>query len=148
MKYRKLRIAWSVAWGVVFVLVLVLWARTRFATDYVTMRLPGHSEFSVMSRSGGLGFIFNPDLEGSRWSFQTQPAREVSFPYRTLLGFVEYLKTPTAYRIRFPDWCFLLLSATFAAAPWLRWRFSLRTLLIVTTLVTVGLGIVVYTLRK
>ena len=39
-----------------------------------------------------------------------------------------------------PFWFAALLAAT-AAAPFLQWRFSLRTLLIATTLIAVGLGI-------
>ena len=40
-----------------------------------------------------------------------------------------------------------MLSATLAVAPWLRWRFTLRTLLIATTLVAVVLGLIVAVLR-
>jgi hypothetical protein len=47
-----------------------------------------------------------------------------------------------------PHWFPVLLLATLATAPWLRRRFSLRTLLIATTLVAVGLGVVVYAARK
>ena len=45
---------------------------------------------------------------------------------------------------------FRVSSATLAAVPWIhaRWRFSLRTLLIATTLVAVVLGLVVYAARK
>ena len=44
---------------------------------------------------------------------------------------------------------FLRIAALFAAAPWMRclWRFSLRTLLIATTLVAVVLGLIVYVSR-
>jgi hypothetical protein len=34
-----------------------------------------------------------------------------------------------------------------AAVPWIKWRFSLRTLLIGTTLVAVGLAAIVYAAR-
>src|SRR4030095_6915172 len=34
-KHRKLRIAWSVTWGVVAVLLCVLWVRSYQATDIV-----------------------------------------------------------------------------------------------------------------
>ena len=37
-----------------------------------------------------------------------------------------------------------MLSAVAAISPWLRWRFSLRTLLIATTLVAVVLGLIVW----
>jgi hypothetical protein len=48
-----------------------------------------------------------------------------------------------------PYWFLILLTAAIAAAPWLRWpkRFSLRTLLIATTLVAVVLGLIVAVLR-
>jgi hypothetical protein len=51
----------------------------------------------------------------------------------------------TAYA--FPHWFVVLLFTTLAAAPWLFkicWRFSLRTLLIATTLVAVVLGLIVW----
>jgi len=47
-----------------------------------------------------------------------------------------------------PDWLLVLGGAVFAVAPWLRWRFSLRTLLITTTLIAVLLGFAVYAARK
>jgi hypothetical protein len=49
--------------------------------------------------------------------------------------------------LKFSYW----FSASFAAAtgvmPWLRWHFSLRTLLVAMTLVAVGLGWIVYATR-
>jgi hypothetical protein len=41
-----------------------------------------------------------------------------------------------------PHWVLVLLSAVFAALPWLPWKFSLRTLLIATTLIAVVLGLI------
>jgi hypothetical protein len=51
------------------------------------------------------------------------------------------LQTASAY-MHF--WVPVLLSVVFAAVPWLRWKFSLRTLLITTTLIAVLLGLVVW----
>ena len=45
------------------------------------------------------------------------------------------------WQVHCPIWFAALLAAAVAAAPFLQWRFSLRTLLIATTLVAVGLGI-------
>jgi hypothetical protein len=47
-----------------------------------------------------------------------------------------------------PHWFLLMLAAGLAAAPWLRYRFSLRTLLIATTLVAVVLSLAVYVATK
>jgi hypothetical protein len=41
----------------------------------------------------------------------------------------------------------VVLVTAIAAAPWIRWRFSLRTLLIATTLVAVVLGLICYAMR-
>jgi hypothetical protein len=47
-------------------------------------------------------------------------------------------------------WSFAIFFATLAAIPWLPWlsyRFSLRTLLIATTLIAVLLGFAVWAMR-
>ena len=49
--------------------------------------------------------------------------------------------------IMMPYWFLVLLSAVFAAAPWIRHQFSLRTLLIATTLIAVLLGLIVWLVR-
>jgi hypothetical protein len=38
----------------------------------------------------------------------------------------------------------LIFSYGIAAAPWVRWRFSVRTLLVVTTIVAVLLGVFIW----
>ena len=48
-----------------------------------------------------------------------------------------------------PYWFLAFVPATIATIPWFRWskRFSLRTLLIATTLIAVVLGIIVWLSR-
>ena len=43
-----------------------------------------------------------------------------------------------------PYWVIVFSAAACASMPWLPWRFSLRTLLIATTLVAVVLGLIVW----
>jgi len=88
MKYHKLRIAWSVVWGIAYLLLIA-----------GASEVPSVIEFK----------------------------NEV---------------------IRLPYFLLVALSAAAVAVPWLRWRFSLRTLLIATTLVAVGLGWIVYANRN
>ncbi len=47
-----------------------------------------------------------------------------------------------------PHWFVIILAATSGIVPWLRWHFSLRTLLIATTLIALVLGLAVYAARK
>lgn len=49
------------------------------------------------------------------------------------------------HTVRFPHWFAVSLVTVVATAPW--WRFSLRTLLIATTIIALLLGLVVYASR-
>jgi hypothetical protein len=66
--------------------------------------------------------------------------------YRGTLGF-GIAQAPSFISIGFPHWLFSILVGLLAAFPWLRWRFSLRTLLILCTLIAVGLGLAVMMLK-
>jgi hypothetical protein len=59
----------------------------------------------------------------------------------TALSLTQYGRgTPSQITLRY--WMLTLTIGGLAAAPWLRWRFTLRTLLIATTLFAVGMGVV------
>ena len=64
---------------------------------------------------------------------------------KNILGFY-FERTPQGMELDVPYWFMVLTGMAVTTAPWIRhlgWRFSLRTLLIATTLVAVVLGIVV-----
>src|SRR4051794_7311826 len=42
MKYRKLRIAWSVTWGIAAVLLIALWVRSYWIVDAPHLKLSGY----------------------------------------------------------------------------------------------------------
>ena len=46
------------------------------------------------------------------------------------------------YFLQLPNWFLILIAATLSVAPWLKRRFSLRTLLIAMTLVALLLGMI------
>ena len=76
MRFRKLRIAWLVAWGVACVLLVVLWVRSywreediggrfvrvAFRVASVRARLVGSFAW-VPSSEGGLSFKVNSELD-------------------------------------------------------------------------------------
>jgi hypothetical protein len=67
-----------------------------------------------------------------------------------ILGFY-FKRTPNGRRLDIPYWFIVLLNAAIAAAPWLPWwskRFSLRTLLIATTLIAVALWLIVWVVKR
>jgi hypothetical protein len=145
---QLLRIAFSVVCGIVCLLIIVLWVRTKYAIDAIDGPLSNSVKFCVMSRHGGIGLLLGGS--NSEWSYRKYPADEwvrsqidIDIGYKTALGFVQYAKGSSVFRIRVPYWPLVSLSAVFAAIPWLRWRYSLRTLLIATTLVAILMGLVV-----
>ncbi len=152
MKYRKLRIAWSVFWGIACALLIVLWVRSYTIRDTCFWpgrnhavqinSLLGHANLYLDSRPPGSQFVpFKIEHSPIEGRFKTKFDKN-------LLGF--YFGTNRRdLRLDIPFWFLVLGSAMIAAVPWFhyRWRFSLRTLLIATTLVAVVLGLVVYAAR-
>lgn len=45
------------------------------------------------------------------------------------------------FQFRLPHWCLVSMAGAIAAVPWIRLQYSLRTMLIVMTLVAVVLGV-------
>jgi hypothetical protein len=64
-------------------------------------------------------------------------------------GYAGFLLQPLTdgYVVALPYWLLLFTFCVGVAAPQLRWRFTLRTLLIATTLVAVVLGLIMWLSR-
>ena len=140
MKYRKLRIAWSVAWGVVAVLLCVLWVRSYSFYDGVHAPLWPTDFAGISSQHGYVQFwtYDGPNTGPDIVHGETLPIDSFGFPF-----FLPY-QVSSSWGLRLPFWFVAPLSAAIAALPWLPRRFSLRTLLIATMLVAIVLGLVVY----
>jgi|tagenome__1003787_1003787.scaffolds.fasta_scaffold20336931_2 hypothetical protein len=137
MKHRKLRIVWSVAWGLACVAPIAVWLRGyssagfpavwhghtfRFASGNL---LVDETIQSVPQRISDANYELG-DATG-RWGVTLNTT--VMVPHHTV-----------------PAWSAVPILAVIVILPWLSWstRFSLRTLLIATTLVAVGLGLIVW----
>ena len=142
MNYRKLRIAWSVAWGAVAVLLCVLWVGSYWSTIAWPVGVTSTHRYYIHSLSGTFA------LECRERIFRTKEL--------TLEQDVEQLKAISPITIRrigsfdsvsIAYWLLIPLVSIVAAGPWLPYRFSLRTLLIATTLVAVALGLIIFAAR-
>jgi hypothetical protein len=151
MRYRKLRIAWSVACGIACVLLIALWVRSHAIRDSAFWpRNKFGMEMNSMKGHVVLFVVFQPFADE-----QTKILHEKITPNDELrvkcgiLGFA-YDSEPDRFSIHVPFWFLALALTAVAAAPWIRWsrRFTLRTLLIATTLVAVALGLAVLATRK
>ena len=137
MKYRKPRIAWSVAWGVVAVLLCVLWVRSYSYCDIYASS--GHN-IAFLRGSFCLDSTIQYGATGTGGSFLSGTFSPASSPAH--LPAESCTIASTAFSIRLV--VLLVASVAAAALSWLPHRFSLRTLLIVTTLIAVVLGLIVW----
>jgi hypothetical protein len=149
---RYLRIAFSATCLIACVLLIVLWVRSYFVHDALGFTVPGVLQvLQIDSGYGGLGVSAarrtrqveldwgfaswepGPNIWDSNWAFKRWTDMSGSY---VVVGF--------------PDWFLILIGVTLSVVPWIPWsrRFSLRTLLIITTLVAMVLGLAVYTFRK
>jgi len=154
MRFRKLRIAWSVFCGIACVLLIVLWVRGYYVLDFLRCRLPNDWGLQAVSTDGRLIFHtqqLNPTLHWPSWawtSHKDQSSKDMFPRDPSVLGF-QLERIPPNSRLQMPHWFPVAISAALSAAILLRqpYRFSLRNLLIATTLVAVLLGLIVYAVR-
>src|SRR6478672_1402269 len=123
MKHRKLRIAWSVAWGTAAVVLVALWVR-----DYRSSR-HAWARFAAERKRESRLQVHLPMSETH------QGSRMIYIRAKTAFDFGLY---------HFPYWALVATCCVFSAAPRVSLRYSLRTLLIATTLVAVGLRLIVW----
>src|SRR3954454_5337951 len=161
-KFRKLRIAWSVFWGLACVLLIVLWVRSYWYWDqlYTPICTAAYNSpswegkvITIESDSGALSATYA--IGGDPWywhiSHKLDETRATIAPYnyaimqppethRSFVGFAVYREFGLNPTIRIPIWFTVLTTSAIGCISWLPWwskRFSLRTLLIATTLVAV-----------
>jgi hypothetical protein len=150
MRFRKLRIAFSVTCAIACVLLIALWVRSYWWSGIIVSNR--WDPIVVVSH----GHVFYDADYSYPWSRDIQPPymiRRSDYWYK-----IQNIWNPDGsglninkFRARVSIWPFVLGSVAATIFPWLwwlRWRFSLRTLLIATTLVAVVLGLVVYATRQ
>ena len=143
---RYLRIAFSATCLIACVLLIVLWVRS-YSQLY---GLSNSSRQLSLSSCSGHIFINEP-------FYSDESSEGGSTKIIEVFGYVLFLDSyPAEYvaqdsvGIAVPDWVFVSSALTIGVIPWIRWpkRFSLRTMLIATTLVAVMLGLVAYLIRN
>jgi hypothetical protein len=143
---RYLRIAFSAFCVTACLLLIILWARSYFGMDRLQVPWLGMQTLSFYSFQGKFTFDAAGD-PGRSFSWLDTDYRH-SFDANVRAWSWDVPKGSGSEALLLPYCLPVLLFATLAAAPWLRWRFSLRTLLVGMTLVAVGLGLIVYVSRK
>jgi hypothetical protein len=147
MKYRKLRIAWLVACGILCLLLIAMWVRSYWRHDRVFGHTSTSGVLEVQSLQGTLIWIDGVEpssktVLGDGWYFESN--RTQAQQGHTLLPGFATQQYSNVVEFEVPYWFLFLVAVSIAASPWLHWRFSLGTLLIGMTVVAAVLGAVVW----
>jgi hypothetical protein len=149
MRFRKLRIAWSVWWGIVAVLLIVLWAKSEWCADCID-----HTKNGVTTKiAAAYGFVVIEQTDFTSVVPQNIPDEDWQhrsrYPVSDWHTF-QFHRDRIQTQIQTPIWIPLGIAIGMTVIPWtVRFkRFSLRTLLMATTLVAVVLGIIVWQTRQ
>src|SRR4051812_13876178 len=114
MRFRKLRIAWSVFWGVAAVLLIVLWVRSYWWAEGIEIRQSSRISYAACA-NGELFLVINPvpvTIRGG-WSFRHDPASEDEAPPgESIPAF--YFSMQGGFALSVPVW-FTALSAAVCA---------------------------------
>jgi hypothetical protein len=150
MKFRKLRIAFSVSCDIVCLLLIGLWVWSFYLCTTFRQQVTPTFAFSTIAQRGFVGVVaFNPidhALQGYyTWGVATTDLSRLPEPCWDMQL---HRRADMYAQIMVPLWFVALAIAGLSVAV-LRppWRFSLRTLLIATTLIAVVLGLIVWTTR-
>lgn len=153
-RFRKLRVAWSATWTLAAVLLVAIWVRSYYYVDSIDS-LFGRPV--AVSSSAGFVCVYAskappPSVD---WRFMTAPQMKGHTKFHPDMNEPEWA-VPFGFRwkvvpsfgvgvVIMPIWFLVGGAACFGALPWIPRikRFSLRMLLIATTVVAVGLGVVI-----
>jgi hypothetical protein len=132
----------------VALLLIALWVRSYRACESVYGWLPFPLHFVVASTCGDVDIIANEETAKPSLRFESTMPRPCIVHWHILLHRSQ--DYGWSLDLTLPHWFLTLLSVSCAAVAWTRWkrRFSLRTLLIATTLVAVGLALIVWAVKK
>jgi hypothetical protein len=156
---RYLRIAFSIACLIACALLIVMWVRSYRLIERVDVIIgvedadtngigPDTNSISLISVCGRSTLdvtYVSTDGEPGIYYNSYPPDPEVEY---LGIGRVLFMTKPQpGWLISVPYWLSMSFIAALAVAPWLRWRFSLRTMLFATTIVAVALGTIVWFYR-
>ena len=137
---RRLRIAVSVFFAVVAVAFAVLWVRSYSRCDMLAHNGTTHTTFGS---NWGYVYLIRVDAK-SMQNQRRQPGwRHSAMESHERPAKFEWVDIPPVFQTTVPYWFLVLMAIALSCLPWTMPRFTIRSLLIATTLVAVVLGLIV-----
>ena len=146
---RSLRIAFSVVFGVLCVLMIACWVRSYWWMDSVTLRL-SRSEYVQVHTGDGRMCIWFEHKPTKTWFYLSSDPVTIHTPpdADNRIPWFDVHSWPTFTRVYTAHWFLMVLAGSFAVIPWCPSRFSLRGLLIAMTAIAVIVGAIVWVDRN
>jgi hypothetical protein len=149
---RSLRIAFSATCGIAVVLICLLWVRSYWWLDEATGPVSKTDRLMLGSLTGWLQFRLEDrsgeSYQKARWIINRKSVDSLYANISATNPSFRPIRESARFGFRrdtffMPYWFPVILAAAFTALPWMRWRYSLKTLMIGTTLFAVLLGTVI-----
>jgi hypothetical protein len=152
---RLIRIAATAVCLTACVLLVVLWVQSYWRQETISFRGSANSvstmKGSLIINGGGFTFMVDDDSAiGIKSYSHRKPLAGGRISVSSMYPISHFDYELRGKGWKFPMWLLVAAFAVVAALPWLPWwstRYSLRTLLIVTTLIATGLGLAGYFAR-
>jgi hypothetical protein len=142
---KYLRIAVTALSLAACVLIVALWVRSHWRLQ-ILEKPTGFGAFQISSVKGCIAVgRLGPRSYLIGRSYLSFPAGDAADWRKGGVSGFDYYEEGSVTAFLAPHWLLALLFSALAVIPWVvrSWCFSLRTLLIATTLVAVGLGMIV-----
>ena len=138
--FRGLRISVSAMFVVLGLLFIVLCVRSYLGRDYLGGYIAPANRYEIHSINGTLIFLQRERVFISYELFMNYPEWLFSKPSSLRRSGFGYHSDGSFTAIFVSYWLLTVASIAAAAAPWGRYRFSVRALLLATTFVAILLG--------
>lgn len=146
-----LRSSVSVVFGFICLLSVVFWIRSYTWRDRLVVPLSETRYCRIDSDRGKFQFAsYGPNMGEMTFSVTALSHRDISEAWNRFMNVPEpgpgeqwrWERTTTGrFFIHAPHWFVVGIALVFTAMPWLRWRYSLRTILVAITLLATTLGL-------
>src|SRR5262245_55846088 len=124
MRFRKLRIAWSVGWGLAAALLVVLWVRSYASYEWIASGLNSKKDHnSISSHSGQLSFSHRADFGHTPiWlavsTINDVVAERPKFEFRCYTKIPSERYSSSGIYLGVPHWFAVLFATALLAIPW------------------------------
>jgi hypothetical protein len=124
------------------VLLFALWVRSYSSIEVIRGKAAGYPYLMESSGGGARVILYKVGTPSNTWSVESRANVNMEGPP---IGF-DWMFTAKRFMLGSPYWFLMLSGIGIAVVPWLPLprRFSLRTLLIATTLFAVVLGVIAF----